>query len=384
MGLVTGLQAQPPRTHSQWVAGPGRTPQEWAVGRERARKPGRLTCRQEEPSLGALVPPQQRAKPARKSARCGVGDGSPRPHPPHPQPVGSGPRPHASRPGSRARKSAHPRTPTIPANGAPPPPGALVPPHSAQSQLARALAVRLMTGPHAHSPRTHSKCVAGFGRTPQGQAVGRGRVPNPGRPTPRQTATPLPPGALVPPRKRAKPAHRSARRGVGDWSPRPHPPHPQPVGSGPRPHAPRTGGRVWKSAKPRTPHTQARGAPPCAPSCRPHSTQSQLARVRALGLVTGPHTYIPRTHSQWVAGPGRTPQGWAIRRGRAPNPGRPTPRQEAPPPPGAIVPPTECAKPARKRARYGVGDGSPGPHPGHPQTVGSGPRSHARRTGGRA
>ena len=26
MGLVTGLQAQTPRTRSQWVVGPGRTP----------------------------------------------------------------------------------------------------------------------------------------------------------------------------------------------------------------------------------------------------------------------------------------------------------------------------------------------------------------------
>ena len=29
-----------------------------------------------------LVPPPERAKPARKSAGCGVGDGSRRPHPP--------------------------------------------------------------------------------------------------------------------------------------------------------------------------------------------------------------------------------------------------------------------------------------------------------------
>ena len=40
------------------------------------------------------------------------------------------------------------------------------------------------------------------------------------------------------------------------------PPHPQPVGSGPRQPAQRAGSRGWESALPRTPHTQARGAPP--------------------------------------------------------------------------------------------------------------------------
>ena len=55
--------------------------------------------------------------------------------------------------------------------------------------------------------------------------------------------------------------------------------------------------------------------PPRAPSCHPHSAQSQLSRVRAVGLVTGLHTRTPSTHSQWVVGPGRTPErtrggGW--------------------------------------------------------------------------
>ena len=49
-----------------------------------------------------------------------------------------------------------------------------------------------------------------------------------------------------------------------------------------------------------------------------------------MGLLTGPHAHNPRTHSQLVAGPGRTPQGRAVRRGQAPDPGRPTPRQEVP------------------------------------------------------
>ena len=70
---------------------------------------------------------------------------------------------------------------------------------------------------------------------------------------------------------------KSACCGVGDGSPCPHPPDPQPVGSGPRPHA-RTDERSGVGER-RTqlPHTQARGAPPghphAAPTARKASTQ---------------------------------------------------------------------------------------------------------------
>ena len=185
-------------------------------------------------------------------------------------------------------------------------------PNSAQSQLARARAVGLMTGPYGHIHRTHTQWVAGPGRRPQGWAVGRRRAPTSGRPTPWQVSSP----------------HR-------------------------------------------------------APSCRPHNAQSRLARARALELVTGPQVHTPRIHSQWVAGPGRTPQGRAVGRRRAPTPGCDTPRQEAPPP-GAPVPPPQRAKPARKSARSGIDDGSPRPDRLQPQPVGSGPWPHAPRSGGRA
>ena len=63
--------------------------------------------------------------------------------------------------------------------------------------------------------------------------------------------------------------------------------------------------------------------------------QSQLARARAVGLVTGPHARTPITNSQWVVGPGRTPErtrgrGWESAHPRTPHtqargapPGRP-------------------------------------------------------------
>ena len=154
---------------------------------------------------GAFVPPPERATPIRTSLRYGFGDGSPRQHPPaRPRKTGNGPRPLAPRTGGRRRDCAQPRAPVMEARAPPPPPGA---PschlHIAQCQLARARAVKLVTGPHARTPRAHGK--------------------------------------------------------TGSWS---------------RLHAPRTGGRGRASAQPRTPHTEARGAPLRAPLGRPHSAPS--------------------------------------------------------------------------------------------------------------
>ena len=56
-------------------------------------------------------------------------------------------------------------------------------PYSAQSQLLKACAVGLVTGPHPLTPCTQRKRAAGPGRTPHGPAVGGGRVPHPGHPS---------------------------------------------------------------------------------------------------------------------------------------------------------------------------------------------------------
>ena len=193
----------PPRTHSQWVVGPGSPPRGRAVRGGRAPDPGRPRPRQEAPPPGTLMPPRQRAKPARKTARCGVWGRVPTPAP----------------------------------------------------------------------PRTHSQWVVGPGSPPTGQAVRGGRAPDPGRPTPRQEAPP--PGTLMPPPQRAR------ARAVGLVT-GPHartPPHLQPVVSGPRQPAQRAGSRGWESARPRTPHTQAGGAPPgrprAAPTARKGSSQER-------------------------------------------------------------------------------------------------------------
>ena len=113
---------------------------------------------------------------------------------------------------------------------------------------------------------------------------------------------------------------------------------------------------------PDAPHAGKRRPPP-TPSCRPHSAQSQLARARVVGLVTGPQVRTPRTRSQWVVGPGRTPErtsslapsspprGRAARGGGAPDPRRPSQRREAPPPGTPLRHPhSEQRRPARTHA----------------------------------
>ena len=199
---------------------------------------------------------------------------------PHPQPVGSAPRPHA-RKDERSRKVEHP-TPDAPHPGKRCPPWApTCRPHSAQSQLVRARAVGLVTGPHARTPRTHSQWVVGPGLTPEWT---RGRGSESARPrTPYTQVRGAPPRAFSCRLHSAQSQPAEARCGVGDGSTRTHPTHPQPVGSGSRPHARKDEwSGVGERPTPDVPHP-GRRRPPRAPSCRPHSAQSQLARARAVG-----------------------------------------------------------------------------------------------------
>ena len=89
---------------------------------------------------------------------------------PHTAPTASGKRAPAARPkglvvgGGRAPDPGHP---TLRQEA--PPPGTLMPP----PQHASARAVGLVTGPHACTPRTHSKWVVGPGCTPE-RTRGRG------------------------------------------------------------------------------------------------------------------------------------------------------------------------------------------------------------------
>ena len=134
-------------------------------------------------------------------------------------------------------------------------------------------------------------------------------------------------GHRVPRIWEARTTHDEPRHGTmcqGQPGPHARTPHPRPAGSGPRPHARKDGwSGVGERPTPDAPHPGKR-RPPQAPSCRPPSAQSQLARARCVGLVTGPHARTPRTHSQWVVGPGSTPErtsgrGWESARPRMPH-----------------------------------------------------------------
>ena len=202
------------------------------MGVGRAPDPGRPTPRQEAHPPGALVPPLQRATPARKSAPCGVGDGSPHPHPPRNRSqwvVGpnSPPRGRAAGGGGAPdpRRPSQQRT-------APPPGTPFRQPHSAQRRPTRARAVGPVLGPHTRTDRTRDKRVAEprlpapeAGRPGEGQRLTPDAPHNGGSPTPRGQP-PTSPTARSP--------HRACRPGGQCWAPKPTHPRPQHLGGGPQ------------------------------------------------------------------------------------------------------------------------------------------------------
>ena len=216
----------------------------------------------------------------------------------------------------------------------------------------------------------------GPSRPPRGRAAGEGGAPDPKRPSQRRTAPP----SWTPFRHPHSAQSQLARARAVGLVTGPHartPPHPQPVGSGPRQDTQRAGSRGWESARPWTPHTQAGGAPPRHPHAAPTARKS--ARC---GVSDGLHSCTP-PHPQPVgSGPRQPAQRARSRRWESARPWTPH-TQAGGSPPGALVPPPQRAKAARKSARCGVGDGSPRPQPPHPRPVGSGPRQPAQRLGSR-
>ena len=214
--------AGPPRPHTAPTASGKQAqaarPKGRVVRAGRAPLTGRPTPGQDAPPPGALVPPPQRATPAPKSARCGVGDGSPRPHPPQPQPVGSGPQPHA--PQDEWSGVGGRLTPDAPHPGRRrPPPAPSYRPHSAQT--ARCGVGDGYPRPHLLHPQSAGSGPRPHARTDERSGIGE--CPTPYTPHPGKRRPP--PGTLMPPPQSAKPARKSVRCGVGDGSPRPWPQH---------------------------------------------------------------------------------------------------------------------------------------------------------------
>ena len=203
---------------------PGTTP---SRGPERVRRGARpAPLPRQGPAAGTMSPvlgrpPRApRSHPVKPGATApGVGEGTTATG----KPTGA---PRATGPDEEWRTNAGPRgTPERHAaghnhgtrTGAKPqrPPGAANP---GSAHNTRRAAARDKVPRTAGPPRPHTAPTASGKRAPaarrKGRVVGGGRAPDPGRPTPRQEAPP--PGALVPPPQRAKPARKSARCGVGE------------------------------------------------------------------------------------------------------------------------------------------------------------------------
>ena len=158
-----------------------------------------------------------------------------------------------------------------------PPLGARVPPPKGAKRAGKSLRCGFRDGsPRPHHPPPRK---TGSGPWPRAPRTGGRRRWIAQRQTPHMEARRTPPGALMPPPERAKPARKSVHSMVGDGSPGPHHPCPQKTGSGPQPHAPRTGVRGRASTQPRTHLTEARGAPSrrfcAAPTVRKASSEER-------------------------------------------------------------------------------------------------------------
>ena len=263
------------------------------------------------PPGDALLPPPQRATPARKGARSGAGAWSPRAHQPHLGHMGRGTQTARSR-GRAAGGGTAPDTgrplqqwqATPPGDGPPPPPRHAAPTgHAGQGDS--------VGPPHPHT-RAHSTCVADPNSPPSGRAVRGGTAPDLRRPS--QWWKEPPPGeALPPPPQRAMPAHKGARCGAGAGSPRPYLLHPGHTGRG-TPAARSRGRAAGGGTAPDTRRPSQRwqatppgDGPPTIPAARsPHRACTPR------GQCWSPHPHT-RAQSTWVADPNSPPSGRAVR-----------------------------------------------------------------------
>ena len=309
------------------------------------------------PPGDALLPPPQRATPARKGARCGAGAGSPHPHRPHPghtgrgtlaacsrgRAAGGGTTPDTRRPSQRWRA-------TPPGDGPPPAPRHATPTgHASQGDS--------VGPPHPHT-RAHSTWVADPDSPPSGRAVGGGTAPDLRRPS--QWCKAPPPG--TPFRHPHSEQHRPARA--------------QAVGPVLGPHARTDRTRDTRVAEPwlpapengrpgegqrLTPYAPHNGGRPPPPGTAPHPTPRHAAPTGHAGQgdsVGPPHPHT-HAHSTWVADPNSPPSGRAVGGGTAPDLRRPSQWWKAPPPGMPFRHPySEQRRPARAHA---VGPGL-GPH----------------------
>ena len=143
-----------------------------------------------DPPGDVLPPPQQRATPARKGARCGAGAGSPRTHRPHPGHTGRGT--PAARSRERAAGGGTAPDTRRPSQRWKAPPGDALPPPPQRATPARKDARH---GAGAGSPRQHRPRPGHTGRgtlaaRSRGRAAGGGTAPDTRRPSQRWKGPP--------------------------------------------------------------------------------------------------------------------------------------------------------------------------------------------------
>ena len=192
----------PTHPRPQHVGGGPQQPAQWAGsrGRDGAWPQTPSTMVEGTPPGDALPPPPQRATPARKGARCGAGNGSPRPHRPHPGHTGRGTLAARSRRraagGGTAPDTRRPsqRWQATPPGDGPLRPRGMQPPQGMQAK-------GTVLGPHTHTPaptargwRTRTARPVG-GQSGEGQRLtsdaphNGGRHPPRGRPSATPTAS---------------------------------------------------------------------------------------------------------------------------------------------------------------------------------------------------
>ena len=199
--VAKGIPTPAHRTHTQWVAGLGHTQEGRTFGRGRVYDPRHPSGRHQAPYTERPGANPTARMPARKSVRCGVGGGSPRPQTPAPSEKGQRAPAACPKDGSGRGENVRCPRPLTDARGAPQ--RSLWCRLAARKASSRAYAVGLVRGPEARNPRAHGKGAVGPGRLLQGRAVGGGRVPNPRPPSKGH-------GAPLSGRPRAAPAARRA------------------------------------------------------------------------------------------------------------------------------------------------------------------------------
>ena len=331
------------------------------------------------PPGDALPPPPQRATPARKSARCGAGAGSPRPRRPghtgrgilaarsRGRAAGGGTAPDTRRPSQRWQA-------TSPGDGSPPPPRHAAP----TGHAGRGDGVGLA---HPHT-RAHSTWVADANSPPSGRAVGGGTAPGLRRP-PQWWKAP-PPGTPF------RQPHSEQRR----------PARVHAVGPVLGPHARTDNNRDTRVAEPLlpapedgrpgegqrlTPDTSHNGGRPPPPGTAPHhprGTQPPQG-MPAKGTVLGPHTHTPAPTARGWRTPTARPVGGQSGKGQRLTSDAPHNGGRHPPPGRPSATPTASNAGPQRRTLWGR-CWVPTPAPTAPGTHGTrNPGCPHQRTGGR-